>query len=178
MGFARFKEHFKIEQHIVSAENNVIYIGSDMASRLVGIDMQTGAVLVNDTFSSFLGKYYPEIFKATNRERLAPILEVDHFEQSIPVYTFCNDQLTEKFCEKLGFPNVTHDGEIMYNNSHFANKDDAIENFRRNLIIRIENYKDAIVELQEKLDKKTHALAEATKHLEQIEKAQQHSTSP
>lgn len=51
MGFKAFKDHFGIENHIVSIQDGVLHIGSDFVSRLVGFDMQTGKVLINDAFS-------------------------------------------------------------------------------------------------------------------------------
>ena len=87
MGFKAFKNHYGIEKHTVSVSDGVIYIGSDYVSKLVGFDMQTGAVLVNETFPGFLKELYPHILEATDEERLSLIKTKDVFEHSIPVYT-------------------------------------------------------------------------------------------
>lgn len=168
MGFKTFKEHFGIENHIVSVDQGVIYIGSDFVSKLVGIDMQTGGVLVDDTFSSFLAQCYPEILNSTKEERLALIQIEDQFSQSIPVYTFCHGKIIEKQCEKPGYPNVTHDGEIMYQNMHYANKADAVEYARKDLHYRIENYKESVADLEAKLAEKKGKLAELKKIMEEF----------
>lgn len=170
MGFKAFKNHFGIENHTVSVSDGVLCIGSGYVSRLVGFDMETGAILINDAFSGFLNKYYPEILKTTNEERLALIKVKDVFEQSIPVYTSQNGQIIEKECETLSFPNVTHDGELMYQNRHYANKADAIEYERKNLHSRIANYEESVADLEAKLAEKKGKLVEAKKLIENFNK--------
>jgi hypothetical protein len=168
MGFKAFKEYFCIENHIVSVYQGVIRIGLGHVSNLVGIDMQTGGILANDDFSVFLAQNYPEILNSTNEERLALIQVKDQFRQSIPVYTSCNGQIIEKQCEELGYPNVTHDGEIMYQNSHYANKADAVEYARKDLHYLIENYKESVADLETKLAEKKGKLAESKKIMEEF----------
>lgn len=168
MGFKAFKEHFRINDHIVSVHKEVISIGSEYVSNLVGIDMQTGAVLINETFSGFLAQKYPEILNSTNEERLALIQIEDQFSKSIPVYASCNGQVIEKQCEELGFPNVTHDGEIMYQNTHYANKADAVEYARKDLHYRIKNYEESVADLEAKLAEKKAKLAESKKLMEEF----------
>lgn len=168
MGFKTFKNHFSIENHIVSVTDGVLYIGSDSVSKLVGFDMQTGAVLLNDTFNGFLNQYYPEILNATNEERLALINAQDVFERSIPVFTSNNGKIIEKACEHLGFPNVTHDGELMYVNSHYANRNDAIKHERKNLHCRIECYEESVQEIEARLAEKKQKLDETQKMLQEF----------
>lgn len=168
MGFKAFKDHFGIENHIVSIQDGVLHIGSDFVSRLVGFDMQTGKVLINDAFSGFLSKQYPEILNCTDEERLALIQAQDHFKESIPVYTSLNGQIIEKKCEALGFPNVTHDGEIMYENSHFSNEADAVKYEQLNLQCKIEIQQSSISDLEAKLAEKKRNLAETKQQLDQL----------
>lgn len=168
MGFKAFKEHFGIDDHIVSVHKEVIFIGSDYVSKLVGIDMQTGAILINEVFRGFLAQQYPKILNATNEERLALIQIEDQFSQSIPVYTSCNGQVIEKQCEKLNFPNVTHDGEIMSSNTHYANKADAVEYAREDLHYRIKSYKESVADLEAQLAEKKDKLAESKRLMEEF----------
>ena len=82
------------------------------------------------------------------------------------MYTTKNGQIIEKACEQLGFPNITHDGELMYSNTHYANKADAIEYARNDLHCRIENYEGSVTDLEATLAEKKEKLAEAKKLLE------------
>lgn len=168
MGFKTFKNHFGIQNHIVSVVDGVLYIGSGYVSKLVGFNMQTGAVLFQEAFSDFLKKHYPEILNATDEERLALITVQDVFEQSIPVYTTNGGQIIEKVCEQLGFPNVTHDGELMYENTHFANKKHAIEYARKDLAYRIESYTESVQEIETKLAEKKQKLVETQVMLQEF----------
>lgn len=168
MGFKAFKKHFGIDGHIVSIRDGAILIGSEYVSNLVGFDMQTGKVLVSDAFSSFLGKFYPNILNSSNEERLALIKIEDHFHRSIPVYTYSDGKIIEKHCEELGFPNVTHDGELMYSNTHFANKKDAIEKACENLSHQIHHQEESIVELESKIVQKKEKIAKCRKILGEL----------
>ena len=68
----------------------------------------------------------------------------------------------------MGYPNTTHDGEIMYSNTHFANKIDAVNHEKVNLECRIENYQESIIELEKKLADKKLKLEESKKNLSEI----------
>lgn len=168
MGFKAFKEHFGIDDHIVSVHNKIISIGTDFISTLVSIDMQTGAILLNDIFSEFLAQKYPKILHSTNEERLALIQIEDQFSQSITVYFACNGQVVEKQCEELGFPNVTHDGEIMCQTTHYENKADAVEYARKNLHYQIKNHEESVADLEANLTEKKDKLAESKKLMEEF----------
>ena len=154
MGFKTFKEHFGIKNHIVSVEEGFINIGSTYVSKLARINMETGEIIINDAFGAFLIDNYPEMIRSTNQDRLALIKKEDKFQHSIPVYTFVNGQIIEKKCEELGFPNVTHDGEIMYENTHFTDKATAIHYALEDLNYKIVNYKESIADLEAKLAEK------------------------
>ena len=41
----------------------------------------------------------------------------DIFERSIPVFTYQGGEIVEKQCEELGWPNVTHDGCMQFENT-------------------------------------------------------------
>lgn len=44
------------------------------------------------------------------------ITVTDTFTASIPVYSYEDGTIIEKLCEKPGSPNLTHDGDLMYDN--------------------------------------------------------------
>ena len=62
----------------------------------------------------------------------------DKFDTSIPVYTYNEGKIIEKQCEVLGWPNCTHDGEIMYENKFFADKNDAVKDAKNDVICAVE----------------------------------------
>lgn len=170
MGHKAFKEHFNITAHIVSIDKGVLYIGSDHASKLVGFNMHTGEIMLNEVFGRFLDKYYPHVKEASNEERLALIQVGDHFDKSIVVYTYRDGEIVERLCEELGFPNVTHDGELMYNNTHFIKKIDALNYAHRKFTSSIENISESIADLEERLVEKQNLLELTKKQRAELER--------
>lgn len=143
MGWKTFKEHFNIK-HNVSVSDNILFIGSDLVKNLVEIDMKTG-LFRSTHFQKDLFKKYPELFKCGPEFLLELFNKVDYFEKCLTVYTFDGINIIEKKCEEYGFPNVTHDGTIMYDNEFFSNKDDVINAINTNLTCSI----DRLIKYQE-----------------------------
>lgn len=52
--------------------------------------------------------------------------EPDTFATSILVYTYKGARIIEKRCEEPGWPNVTHDGEMMYDNTFSTDKNTVV----------------------------------------------------
>lgn len=128
MGWKAFKERFGIT-HIVTVDHqgNVINIGSPYVSNLLSISIETGYVSANSTFSRFGHESYPRLMSATREEILAAIEAQDTFTDHIPVYMYDGDlgEVVEKYCEETGWPNVTHDGYLMYNNEFSTDRSEV-----------------------------------------------------
>lgn len=139
-----------------------------MDAKMIGINIQTGALLPTFAPTEILQQKFPLLFQASNEDRLTIIKTQDKFEQSIPVYSFKNGRIIESFCEMLGFPNTTHDGQIMYENTHHTNKEDAIEYARKNLASRIENLNDSLTEMENQLTIKKNKMMDAEKLLAEL----------
>lgn len=156
MGHKAFKQHFGIDGYIVSIDKKekMLNIGSGYVPNLVSFNLLTGEIVTNENFITFLEKTYPNILNSTNEERLALIQSEDQFEHSIPVYTAKNGRVVETYCEALGYPNTTHDGEVMFENSHYTNKDMAVDLARRNLHFMIKFLQDDIDDLEKNINKR------------------------
>ncbi len=50
----------------------------------------------------------------------------DVFSAAIPVFTYDGCEVVQTACEQLGYPNTTHDGQIMYDNTHSVDKQRVI----------------------------------------------------
>lgn len=152
MGWKRIKEYFDIE-HIVQIQGEEVLIGSPFSSRLLAINMKTGEIFENSVFTDFGKRAYPELMNASKEKILSLINEVDNFSNSLIVYTYKDDKILEKFCEEYGYPNITHDGCIMYENSFFENKEDAIKKAKKVNEQDIKGYKEFIESLEKDLNK-------------------------
>jgi hypothetical protein len=150
MGWKTFKKVFKVG-HLVTLHDGFIHIGSGYVNDLVRINMSTGAIIQNSTFDNFLRDNYPNILEATPQDILATINVEDEFSNSIPVYTYNSDcVIVEKLCEETGWPNVTHDGQIMYENTFFSTKEVAAKQCEKETLSMISFLSVSIEDLEEK----------------------------
>lgn len=150
MGWKTLKEHFDIE-HFVQVTKKGICIGSGFVHDLVTIDPKTGALQENQTFHGLIREKYPALLKATPQEIVALIAAPDTFAASIPVYTYDGIKIIEKQCEIVGWPNVTHDGCMMYENSFSTDKAQVIAWAKRNTASAIECTCNRIEEFEQEL---------------------------
>ena len=159
MGWKKLKDHFQIEHHVQIVDSQLL-IGSSYVSELAAINMQTGRVKKNETFSRFLEENYPQLLDASTAEILSLIEEPDQFSESITVYTYEGSEITEKLCEATGWPNVTHDGYMMYDNTFSPDKDKVIGWAKRNADAAIDVISEQISDTEKKLIEKKQYLAE------------------
>lgn len=86
----------------------------------------------------------------------------DTFENLKPIYTYKNGKVIKKFCEEYEYPNVCTDGKLIYQNTFFRKREDAVS-YRRN-DARL-NLKYSYRNLGEKIIKSTQQVSIATKRL-------------
>ncbi|QHM90047.1 hypothetical protein [Acetobacter pasteurianus] len=125
MGWKTFKQYFGIK-HQVCVRNGRIIIGSPFVSDIASVDMNTGCVSCSQTFPDFLRKNYPSLANADPAEILECILAEDVFEKSVRIYVLEGHDVVEKFCEKPCYPNVTHDGVLIYDRDFFSVDRDVV----------------------------------------------------
>lgn len=167
MGWKTLKSKFGIE-HIVCVMAEGIYIGSAYVRDLAVVNPQTGQIVQNPTFSGFLAREYPQLAAASPAEVLQALEAPDVFASSTPVYTYEGSQILEKQCEALGWPNVTHDGCLMYENTYFVSKAEAI---RQALAVAVADIKSAtrnVAHLKAELDASQAYLAQCEQTLEDL----------
>lgn len=158
MGWKNIKEAFGIE-HQVRVEDGYICIGSGMVHNLITIGVETGELNENPTFRDFLEKHYPEVKSAGTRKLLDLIETPDTFEASIPVFTFQDGDIIECRCEAIGYPNVTHDGRMMYENRFSTDLEQVVRWAKRDLEIWSENLGERAEDLETQRDKVKNELS-------------------
>lgn len=126
MGWKTLKEHFNIE-HIVQVSEGSILIGSGFISDLVKINPATGLISENDCSPGFLERYYPSVHDAQPEIIVELLAKQDTFTASVPVFTYDGANILEKFCEQPGWPNVTHDGMLMHDNTFSTDRNQVVE---------------------------------------------------
>lgn len=161
MGWKTLKERFKIES-LVSVSHGEIHVGNYSMQRMFAIDIQTGELRVVRAFHWFLDARYPALKAANPAVVLEAINAVDEFSASIPVFTYHEGEIIEKQCEQLGWPNVTHDGCLMYDNTFSTDRNQVVVWAIRDMKARCEFAIKDEVESEKKLTEARVELTEST----------------
>lgn len=121
MGWKSIRDAYRIE-HLVHVTEAGICIGSAYIQDLIVISADRGEITkrydpgAGWSRNANLDRYQAEMDGDPFRlARLAAA--VDTFDRSIPVFTYEGGDVIEKRCEELGWPNVTHDGLLQYENT-------------------------------------------------------------
>ena len=159
MSWKNVKDHYRIG-HSVEMRNGKICIGSPYVSELI-IVSPDGTVTwgkLGPSHNDDLARYYDEMTesRAYLRELIAA---PDTFTASIPVYTYDGGNIIEKQCEALGWPNCTHDGMMMYENTFSTDKAKIVAIAKRNAACDVKMLKKRIVEEEERMDELRRSLA-------------------
>lgn len=160
MGWKNVRDYYKIE-HIVQVTDKGLCIGSHYIHDLIVVGLDGKILKSYDntwTDNPDLSRYMKE-FKE-DPEKLADLITTpDTFLKSVSVWTYQNGTAISKFCEEPGYPNVTHEGELMYENVFFKTKEEAVAAARK-------NYQSEIRIREEILEQKQKELKEYEKDLE------------
>lgn len=141
MGWKAVKERYRIE-HVVHRVGDCIWIGSGYVSKIIAIGPD-GTLRERGERSGGIGgnanlvRYVAEFDSDPEALRRAVEAE-DTFSASIPVFTYDGSNIVEKRCEVPGWPHVTHDGQIMYDNTHFVDRDKAVARAKSNAAAAVE----------------------------------------
>ena len=168
MGVKSLKERFGIS-HIVQATKDGACIGSGYVSDLVTIDRVTGKMTENATFSGFLRQHYPALIEASPDEIVRLLSAQDEFAADIPVFTYEGAKIIEKRCEKPGWPNVTHDGDVMYDNTYSTDKQTVVRWAKRNAKAGISIIARSITDTEKRLAEQRDDLAKCENDLAELD---------
>lgn len=138
MGWKAFKTFFEIK-HMLDINAGELTINSGYATRLAVVDMHTGELKELADKRAFLEKYYPQLLLADASQLLGLLKTNDVFESDVVVYTYEGSKIIQKFCEKPGWPNVTHCGVLMHDNQFSTDKETVIEWAMRDALLGLEN---------------------------------------
>lgn len=147
MGWKNVKLAYRIE-HLVCVRDKGICIGSPYIHDIIVIGMD--GVLkkrYGGNGENLALRRYQREMDDDPEELKKFVLSPDEFHKSITVYTFDDGVLIEKLCEKIGWPNITHDGMMMYDDKFFTNKADAIEQAKIEVGWSISAIEDAVAQI-------------------------------
>lgn len=161
MGWKSVRDHYRIE-HIVQVTDAGICIGSGYIHDIIVISVDRGEIVkrydpgAGWSRNADLDRYQDEM--DADPFKLAELVAAeDTFDRSIPVYTYEGGSIIEKRCEELGWPNVTHDGVIQYENTFSPDaglvRTWAIDNAKAGIEWMTESVEEAERELQKRRDR-------------------------
>ena len=170
MGWKNVKEHYRIGHIVAVYQSKGICIGSPYCHDLIVIK-DDGSVeygRLGESRNDDLNRYYSEM--TADKTKLVQLMQSpDKFERSLRVYTYEGGEILEKKCEKLGWPNVTHDGEIMYDNSFSSSKSKVVTWAKNNAVAGVEIYTERIQQTRDELIKLESKLEETRQQLSKLE---------
>lgn len=171
MGWKNVKEHYRIG-HYVQVTPEGVCIGSGYIHDLIVIS-QDGALKKRYDGSGSntdLARYQDEIDKDPDRLREL-VATPDVFEKAVVVYTYQRGEIIEKVCEVPGWPNVTHDGCMMYENTFSTDKSKVIAWAKRSAALEVEYLEETIADIERRLRECRATLMDATNAMDRLEAA-------
>lgn len=120
--------------YIIQRYKGEVLIGSGHVSELVviGIDM---SIRYGSSFKGTRVRQVHDRLKelAADGELETILASKDEFDNLIDVWTFGDGGVTRKQCEETGWPNTTTDGELIYDNTFFRTRKEALYACRRDI---------------------------------------------
>lgn len=162
MGWKNIQDKFKIE-HVVQIRDNRICIGSGYIGEIISISFD-GKILksfdLNSRSNDNLLRYQKEINICEKTGELKELIDaLDVFEDLKPIYTYKNGRVIKKLCEEYGYPNVCTDGDLMYENTFFINRSDAVKDCKHDCRLGVkysaQNFGRKFIELNKDMYKAT-----------------------
>lgn len=167
MSWKNVRDHYQV-QHTVRVREAGICIGSPYIPDIIIIGLD-GVVKkrYKDGATNEDLRRIQDAFDADPGKLKELVLSPDSFDKAITVYTYDGGNILEKKCEELGWPNVTHDGQMMYENTFSDDKAKVVEWAKDCADRRIRDTRESVEEAERRLaeckDRQTKAEADRAK---------------
>lgn len=150
MGWKTFKQHYGITGQVV-LKGDLVSIGSGYLPDLIQVN--TDGQVVKEYLLGQSGEFYDlqVAIKADPDTAKRLLAATDTFERSLVVYTYDGAEILEKFCEELGYPNVTHDGLMMYVDNFSTDRNEVIDWALKNARASASHVRSCISEAEQDL---------------------------
>ena len=169
-------------EYIISDHGEYIAVGSSYIHNLISVNKSTLKVkYALDTFNTGreainhkpLEEIWDKLHELIESGKIHDIIEgCDDIANPLPVYTVEDGQFIETTTDEYGWPNVTIDGKIMYENTHFKTKGEAVEWGIKSTINTLKWTDENILELEAKLVKAKKQRIQYSKELDSLKALQ------
>lgn len=162
MGWENLKEHFRIEHIVEVRKDGGVNIGSGYVSKLIIVkaDGTFAWGSLGESRNDDLARYAAEMTAAGPEKVRELLAATDTFHASIPIYTYDDGTILEKFCEVPEWPNLTHDGHVIYENTFSTDKAKVVARAKRNARLGVKNMRERVAETEQELAKQRARLAQ------------------
>lgn len=170
MGWKNIKDHYRIG-HIVQIRDGRIAVGSGYVSDLIRVSFDGNVSWGNlgASKNDDLARYYAEM--TADPKKLKELIDMpDTFTESLTVYTYDGGEIIEKKCEAYGWPNLTHDGQLQYENMHSADKLMVVKWAKQDSKLGIKAALERIAEIKKDLKKVEDWHSKEVSDLEKLER--------
>lgn len=156
MGWKNIEKRFNI-QHIVQIRNNQICIGSGYIGEIITISFEGKITKMDRDYSNeHLKRYCIELKEAEKTGELKKLIDMpDTFQNLKTIYTCKKGRVIKKYCEEYEYPNVCTDGDLIYENTFFIDRKDAVRYCKRNARLKLKhsarNLKERFIESNQKV---------------------------
>lgn len=159
MGWKAVREAYDIG-HIVKMQGGMLLIGSSYIGDIIVIAPDGTITKRDGRGTGDLARYQHDI--EADPTRFAALLAAnDVFDRSIVVYTWEGADIIERRCERTDWPNVTHDGHLMHDNTYTTDRDEAIEWARRDADAALRIYSRNVADAERELEARRTLLKQA-----------------
>lgn len=170
MGFKTLKEHYNIVHTVQIVENGNICIGSPYIPDIIVINPE-GKILKHykgGRSNEHLIRYEEELSRDEETGVLKQIInKEDVFINKLPVFSTGKGRVIKHYCEEYGYPNTTHTGELMYENTFFKTYDEArkylLNDTKLGIKYSFRSFKERISECKERMCNQCKYLFRETK---------------
>ena len=150
MGWKNVKEHYQIG-HSVQVTDKGICIGSPYVHDLIVLGLDGKVLKRFDRRSNEDLTRYQDEFDA-DPEMLRRLIEApDEFSASITIYTYCGGEVLEMRCEEPTWPNVTHDGQMIYDNTFSTDKEAVVAWAKKEAVCGLRYAEESVAEAEKRL---------------------------
>lgn len=157
-------------KYAVHFRDGKVCIGSPMCSELITVDSKTfeikytldteGRKTIRSDELKFIWDKLIELIK--NGEIKTIVENNDSTANMFPVYSHREGEIIKQFADVFGWPNSTHDGTLMYDNTFFKTETEAIEYGIKDLRHTMQMYSERISDLEKDIQDKKLKLEKYT----------------
>lgn len=166
--------------YIVHYTDSKICVGGRLCHELLHVEKATFKVRYKlDTFhegrkslnNEKLLEIWDKLHELIENGQLNDIMDgKDELENPLPVFSVKNGEVIKSLTDAYGYPNITDDGILMYENTHFPTEKQALENAIEEYKAGVRLSQRRIHDIEKDLDEMKNILLRENLYLESVKK--------